>query len=114
METFVRLTSVLGINLKPNEDIDYADEPFLPMSPMEALRTSNYHTDVPVLIGYNENDGLILTTPLVTDSSLYFLYRSALTNFSKQWLMDENRCLVNVFKILFWKLFVTLLCLQTA
>ena len=36
METFVRLTSVLGINLKPNEDIDYADEPFLPMSPMEA------------------------------------------------------------------------------
>jgi len=76
METFIRLTSVLGINLKPNEDIDYADEPFLPMSPMEALRTSNYHTDVPVLIGYNENDGLILTTPLITDPSLYFLYRS--------------------------------------
>ena len=75
METFVRLTSVLGINLKPNEDIDYADEPFLPMSPMEALRTSNYHTNVSVLIGYNENDGLILTTPLVTDPALYLLYR---------------------------------------
>ena len=46
MEKFVRLTSVLGINLKPNEDIDYANEPFMPMSPMEALRTgisiSNY------------------------------------------------------------------------
>ena len=75
VETFVRLTSVLGINLKPNEDIDYATEPFLPMSPMEALRTANYQTDIPVLIGYNENDGLILTTPLVTDPSLYFLYR---------------------------------------
>lgn len=75
METFVRLTSVLGINLKPNEDIDYAEDPFLPMSPMEALRTLNYQTDTPVLIGYNENDGLILTTPLVTDSSFYTLYR---------------------------------------
>ena len=39
VETFVRLTSVLGINLKPNEDADYATDPFLPISPMEALRT---------------------------------------------------------------------------
>jgi len=74
-ETFVRLNAALGINLKPNEDIDYAEDPFLPMSPMEALRTLNYQTDIPVLIGYNENDGLILTTPLVTDSSFYYLYR---------------------------------------
>ena len=74
-ETFVRLNAALGVNLKPNEDIDYAEDPFLPMSPMEALRTLNYHTDIPVLIGYNENDGLILTTPLVTDSSFYYLYR---------------------------------------
>ena len=74
-ETFVRLNAALGVNLKPNEDIDYAEDPFLPMSPMEALRTLNYQTDIPVLIGYNENDGLILTTPLVTDSSFYYLYR---------------------------------------
>ena len=39
VETFVRLTSVLGINLKPNEDADYATDPFLPISPMEALKT---------------------------------------------------------------------------
>ena len=39
LEKFVRLNSVLGVNLKPNEDADYAQDPFLPMSPMEALRT---------------------------------------------------------------------------
>ena len=39
LEKFVRLNSVLGVNLKPNEDADYAVHPFLPMSPMEALRT---------------------------------------------------------------------------
>ena len=39
LEKFVRLNSVLGVNLKPNEDADYAQHPFLPMSPMEALRT---------------------------------------------------------------------------
>ena len=39
LEKFVRLNSVLGVNLKPNEDADYAEHPFLPMSPMEALRT---------------------------------------------------------------------------
>ena len=75
MDSFVKLSQVFLINLKPNEDIDYASEPFLPMSPMEALRTSNYTADVPVLIGYNKNDGLILTTPLVTDPALYLLYR---------------------------------------
>ena len=42
METFVRLTQVIGINLKPNEDVDYAKEPFLPMSPMEALRSGMF------------------------------------------------------------------------
>ena len=41
MEKFVRLNSVLGVNLKPNEDADYAQHPFLPMSPMEALRTGD-------------------------------------------------------------------------
>lgn len=76
MEKFVRLSQVLGINLKPNEDIDYAEEPFLPMSPMEALKTGNYQTDVPVLVGSNEDDGLILTTALQTDPSLYLLYRN--------------------------------------
>ena len=39
LEKFVRLNSVLGVNLKPNEDAEYAENPFLPMSPMEALRT---------------------------------------------------------------------------
>ena len=76
MEKFVKLNQVIGVNLKPNEDIDYAEEPFLPMSPMEALRTGNYQTDIPVMIGTNEDDGLILTTPLQTDPSLYLLYRN--------------------------------------
>jgi len=75
-EKFVRLSQVIGINLKPNEDIDYAEEPFMPMSPMEALRTGNYQKGVSVMIGTNEDDGLILTTPLKTDPSLYLLYRS--------------------------------------
>ena len=39
VEKFVRLNSVLGVNLKPNEDADYAEFPFLPMSPMKALTT---------------------------------------------------------------------------
>ena len=76
MEKFVKLNQVIGVNLKPNEDIDYAEEPFLPMSPMEALRTGNYQTNIPVMIGTNEDDGLILTTPLQTDPSLYLLYRN--------------------------------------
>ena len=48
MDSFVKLSQVFLINLKPNEDIDYASEPFLPMSPMEALRTGNYAKDVQV------------------------------------------------------------------
>ena len=75
LERFVRLSSVIGINLKPNEDYDYAAEPFMPMSPMEALRSGNYLKDVTVMVGTNEDDGLILTTPLVTDPSFYTLYR---------------------------------------
>ena len=49
MDSFVKLSQVFLINLKPNEDIDYASEPFLPMSPMDALRTGNYAKDVQVL-----------------------------------------------------------------
>ena len=48
MDSFVKLSQVFLINLKPNEDIDYASEPFLPMSPMDALRTGNYAKDVQV------------------------------------------------------------------
>ena len=49
MDSFVKLSQVFLINLKPNEDIDYASEPFLPMSPMDALRTGNYAKDVQVI-----------------------------------------------------------------
>ena len=66
----------IGVNLKPNEDGDYATEPFLPMSPMDALTSGHYATGVPVMIGTNEDDGLILSTPLLTDPSLYVLYRN--------------------------------------
>ena len=38
VEKFVRLNAALGVNLKPNEDAEYADHPFMPLSPMEALR----------------------------------------------------------------------------
>ena len=80
MEKLVRLNQALGVNLKPNEDLDDAGAgAMLPMSPMEALRTGNYYQNVTVLIGSNENDGLILTTPLTTDPSLYILYRYCLT-----------------------------------
>ena len=76
MEKLVRLNQVLGVNLKPNEDLDDAGAgAMLPMSPMEALRTGSYHQNVTVMIGSNEDDGLILTTPLTTDPSLYILYR---------------------------------------
>ena len=36
----------------------------------------NYQKNVTVMIGSNEDDGLILTTSLITDPSLYILYRS--------------------------------------
>ena len=48
VEKFVKLSQVFLINLKPNEDADYAVYPFLPMSPMEALRSGNYSQDVKV------------------------------------------------------------------
>ena len=34
------------------------------------------------MIGSNEDDGLILTTSLTTDPSLYLLYRSVITSWS--------------------------------
>ena len=46
VEKLVRLNQVLGVNLKPNEDGDYAEEPFMPMSPMEALRTGRRCTNI--------------------------------------------------------------------
>ena len=80
MEKLVRLNQALGVNLKPNEDLDDAGAgAMLPMSPMEALRTGNYYQNVTVLISSKENDGLSLTTPLTTDPSLYILYRHCLT-----------------------------------
>ena len=86
VEKFVRLNSALGVNLKPNEDAEYALNPFLPMSPMEALRTGNYNKNVTVIIGSNEDDGLILTTPLTTDPALYILYRyTLLVSSSRFW-----------------------------
>ena len=39
---FARLNAAIGVNLKPNEDGDYAEEPFMPVSAMEALRTGQY------------------------------------------------------------------------
>ena len=48
LEKFVRLNNIFLVNLKPNEDADYSNDPFMPMSPMEALRTGNYSQDVKV------------------------------------------------------------------
>lgn len=75
-DKFVKLSQVFLINLKPNEDIDYADDPFLPMSPMKALRSGNYSQDVKVLVGSNKDDGLILTTILETNHIMYWVYRT--------------------------------------
>ena len=43
------------------------------------VSTGNYQKNVTVMIGSNEDDGLILTTSLTTDPSLYLLYRSVLS-----------------------------------
>ena len=43
------------------------------MIPVPIFFSGNYHK-VDVMIGSNEDDGLILTTPLQTDSYLYILY----------------------------------------
>ena len=59
-----------------DDDDDLGAGAMLPMSPMEALRTGRYHQNVSVMIGTNEDDGLILTTALTTDPSLYILYRT--------------------------------------
>ena len=40
------------------------------------LKTGDYNHDVDVLLGWNKEDGLILTTPLYTTPSLYILYRN--------------------------------------
>ena len=40
----------------------------------------NYQKNVTVMIGSNEDDGLVLTTSLITDPSLYLLYRLILQN----------------------------------
>ena len=40
----------------------------------------NYQKNVTVMIGSNEDGGLILTTSLTTDPSLYLLYRSVTTS----------------------------------
>jgi len=74
-EAFVRLNAAISVNLKPNEDGEYAEVPFMPISPMEALTSGQYYP-VPALVGTNKEDGLILTTPLTTDPSLYVLYRN--------------------------------------
>jgi len=74
-EAFVRLNAAISVNLKPNEDGEYAEVPFMPLSAMEALTSGQYYP-VPALVGTNKEDGLILTTPLTTDPSLYVLYRN--------------------------------------
>jgi len=76
MEKFAKLSQIFLINLKPNEDADYAEDPFLPMSPMNALRNGSYAKDVKVLVGSNKDDGLILTTILETNPIMYWVYRT--------------------------------------
>ena len=44
------------------------------------VSAGNYQKNVTVMIGSNEDDGLILTTSLTTDPSLYILYRSVITS----------------------------------
>ena len=43
MTRFARLNAAISVNLKPNEDGDYASPPYMPLSPMEALRTGQYY-----------------------------------------------------------------------
>jgi len=74
-ETFARLNAAISVNLKPNEDGEYAENPFMPVSPMAALTSGQYY-NVPALVGTTSQDGLVLTTPLTTDPSLYVLYRN--------------------------------------
>ena len=75
-ESLAGLNDAILINLKPNEDGEFNSDPFLPVSPMEALRTGAYNQNVSVMIGSNKDDGIILTSLLVTNPIMYFVYRS--------------------------------------
>ena len=75
-ESLAGLNDAVLINLKPNEDGAFSSNPFLPVSPMEALRTGAYNQNATVMIGSTKDDGIILTSVLVTDPILYAVYRS--------------------------------------
>jgi len=75
-ESLAGLNDAVLINLKPNEDAVFNSNPFLPMSPMEALRTGAYNQNVTVMIGSTKDDGIILTSVLVSNPILYAVYRS--------------------------------------
>lgn len=70
------LNDAILVNLKPNEDGAFNSDPFMPSSPMDSLLSGNYNQDVKVLIGTTKDDGIILTSLLVSDPIMYSVYRS--------------------------------------
>ena len=61
-----------GFISQPVIDVDYASDPFFPTDPLDALELGEFATDVDVLLGSNQNEGLLLTEVILNFHSLFF------------------------------------------
>ena len=50
-------------------------QPYLPASPLDLVRDGNYQTDIDIMIGVNEDDGLLISEYFIPAPSLYDVVR---------------------------------------
>ena len=67
----------------------YSPEPFLPSHPMDILASGDFNTDVEVVIGTNQADGLFMVQQALNDSSLWDQY-------AQSWESAGTRALFNI------------------
>ena len=61
---------------QPNIDESLSDS-YLPLNPIDAIKTGNYQTDIDVMIGFNEDDGLLITQFFLPAPDIYEVLKEA-------------------------------------
>ena len=73
MKDIIRLEYSLSNNLiwLPSPDINFASEPFLPGDPEELMKSGQFNSEIDVIIGTNEKEGLFVMEAFIVDPTLW-------------------------------------------
>ena len=72
---------------QPSVDTSLSN-PYLPISPLDCLESGNYLKDVEIMLGYNEDDGVLITQFFVSAPSLYDFLKASWRTVGQCWSPD--------------------------